>query len=250
VRRALAVLVVLVAAGAGVYLVFFERSGSGRAVRGTTPSAHRIAALVARREINEPGNMVTSVRCRSAGYAGYRCAVDTNDGRFVCDANGSLTGSALLTTPVVGDRLTLLMCDRKAHYDASRALTRSFARRSLEAINRSVADRRLLRRLAKRSTSMSCSIYRLRIGRSMTRVVEVTLIGSVGQLPSARQTGAAEFVVLPSLEVRRSRPAGLVQPLAPWRSCVDDPRRGIALEQAADWVWPVLYTKEAAAGSA
>jgi len=72
----------------------------------------------------------------------------------------------------------------------------------------------------------------------------VTLSMSVGQAPTSREVGAAEFDVSPNRDVRKGRQAGLVEPLAAWSSCVYNPRRGLALQRVPDEVWPVLYAKE------
>jgi hypothetical protein len=134
-------LVVLALAAFGLFALLQSQSSTA-SVRGTTPSAKRIAALIARRTINRPGNRVGAASCRSAVYAGYRCAVMTDGGPFVCDANGAVNPP----TPPAARRLTVLACDSQAHYDASVNLTRSLARSSLDAINGNPQDAALLRR--------------------------------------------------------------------------------------------------------
>jgi hypothetical protein len=236
----MAVLIVFAAAAFGVFILL-QGSSTSAALRGTTPSARRIAALIAKRTINQPGNHVSAASCRLAGYAGYRCAVVTNGGGYVCDANGWVDPP----TPPAARRLTLLTCATQAHYNASEALTRSLARSSLDAINRNPRDSALLSQLATGSTSFSCQVYRLRAGRSMTRVIAVWLSAFVNR----RQTRSVEWHVLPDRKITLNRRAGLDVPIASWTRCTLSPGQGIALQRTRDEPWPVEYAKEDSAAA-
>ncbi len=228
------VLIILGVAAVGAFVLL--RGSSTSALRGTTPSARRIAALIAKRTINHPGNRVSAASCRLVGYAGYRCTVVTSGGGYVCDANGSVDPP----TPPAARRLTLLMCDTQAHYVASEALTESLARSSLDAIDGSPRDRALLRHLARRSTSTYCQVYRLRAGRSTTRVIAVLLSAFVDR----RQTRSIEWHVLAGGKITLNRRSRQDVPTASWSSCALSPGHGIALQRTGDESWPVEYTKE------